>query len=132
MSLEIFIQELANVLKKQKSIRNILESENSLLVNCSDESNFLISVMESKFALIHNAKDDQEIEEYLLTHSKEEFAENLIETVNNHAAFFILFMIFSKLREKKVIDEGMFYHILDNVIANELEYETFMARLLLK
>ena len=46
-------------------------------------------------------------------------------------AFFLYFMIFTKLKEKEIIDTGLFYHIMDNIILCETEFEELITKLLI-
>ena len=89
-----------------------------------------MNILESKYTFIHNTSENENIQQYILTHSKKEFAEDLLSIAKEHHAFFIYFMIFTKLEEKGVIDSGMFYHIVDNIVFYEQEFEEFMIRVL--
>ena len=55
MTLERFRRLLACALYKQSEICHILNSNNSLLASCDDESNFYINILESKrtFTLVY-------------------------------------------------------------------------------
>lgn len=130
MTIKEFQKQITDALTSQNIIFNILESENSLLVNCCDKSNFLLNILESKFTFIHNECEEEDIQKYILAHSKKEFAKDLLGTVREHTAFFIYFMLFTKSEEKGVIDNGLFYHIVDSIVCYEQEFEEFMIRLL--
>lgn len=130
MTLKNFQEHLVENLIKSEQILHILKSDNSILINCIDESNFLINIIESKFTFLHNNTDDEKTEAYILEHTKNNFAQDLLLTVQDHPAFFFYFMIFSKLEEKKILDAGMLYHILDCVIYYEKDLNEFLIRLL--
>lgn len=130
MTIKELKKQIIDALTSQNIIINISESGNSLLVNYNDESNFLLNILESKFTFIHNASEDEDIKKYILTHSKKEFAEDILSIAKKHPAFFIYFMLFTKLEEKGVIDISLFYHIVDNIVYYEQEFEEFMIRIL--
>lgn len=130
MTLKDFQEYLDENLSNSEQILHILKSDNSLLINCNDKSNFLINILESKFTFSHNNANDEKMEAYILRNTKEDFANDLLLTVQNHPAFFFYFMIFSKLEEKKILDTGMFYHILDCIIYNEKDLNEFLVKLL--
>lgn len=130
MTIKEFEKQIIDALTNHETIVHILESENSLLINCNDKSSFLINILESKFTFVHNEFDDKEIEKYLSTHSEKEFAKDLLGITENHPAFFLYFMLFTKLEEKGIIDKCLYYHILDNIIYYEQEFEKYIIRLL--
>ena len=46
MTIKEFQKQIIDALKNHNAMVNILESENSLLINCNDESNFLLNILE--------------------------------------------------------------------------------------
>ena len=52
--------------------------------------------------------------------------------MKSHPAFFLYFMLFTKLKEKEIIDTGLFYHIMDNIILCETEFEELIHKLLIR
>lgn len=123
-----FQEKIKNGLINQGLVEHILEADNSLLVNCTDKSNFLINILSSKYTFLHD--NDDEIENYLLTHTNAEFTLDLIKITEEYPAFFLYFMLITKLREEKIIDKGLFYHIMDNIVVREDEFEEFIIKLL--
>jgi len=129
MTLDNFQRLLTCALYNQSEITHILNSDNSLLVSCDDESNFYINILEPKWTFIH---DDEEryAREYLATHTDENFAEDILNMAIGHPAFFVCFMVFTKLEEMGIIDRGLFYYLNDSVVHNEDELSLFIAELL--
>ena len=131
MTIKELKKKILDALTSQEMILNISDSEKSLLINCSDESSFFIKISESDIKFTHNDYDD-EVNQYLATHSEKDFAADLLEAMKSHPAFFLYFMIFTKLKEKEIIDTGLFYHIMDNIILCETEFEELIAKLLIR
>lgn len=122
---------IVHALSDQKDILNILNSDNSLLINCTDESDYCISIMKSKHTFIHNDSEEKFADEYLATHSNEDFAKDLLNMTNSHPGFFLYYMIFAKLEEMSIIDRGLFYHLNDSIIHYEDELTLYIIRLLM-
>ena len=131
MTIKDLKKKILEALTNQEKILHISESENSLLINCNDESCFFINILKSNFKHINNNYND-EVNQYLATHSEKDFASDLLEAMKSHPAFFLYFMIFTKLKEKEIIDTGLFYHIMDNIILCETEFEELIAKLLIR
>ena len=130
MTLEDFKKNTIDMWKNSELVYHVLESENSILVNCKNESCFLVNILESKFTFLHNDTEDNKVKEYFSTHSKKEFAETLLKTAENHQGFFLYYMLFTKLEEKGIIDKCLYYHILDSIVDREYEFEEFILRVL--
>lgn len=128
MTLENFRKLLACALYNQSEICHILNSNNSLLVSCDDDSNFYINILESKRTFIHD--DEKYTSEYFATHTDENFAEDVLSMAVCHSGFLLYFMIFAKLEEMGIIDRGLFYHLNDSVVHNEDELSLFIIKLL--
>lgn len=130
MTIKELLKQIADTLSSRKIIKCTLESDNSLLIRCNDKSRFLIHIIESKSNITHNKFRKAYINTYLATHSDTEFAQDILDITNSHPTFFLYFMIFAKLKELDIIDQCMFYHILDNVIEHEQELNDFLIALL--
>lgn len=130
MKMEDFRRILCDALNNGKMIIHVLESDNSILVACNDQSNFFINIIESKRTFIHDNKMNEFTEEYLSTHTDEEFAKDILGMVIKYPEFFCYFMIFNKLEEMHIIDTGLFYHIMDSIIGNKEEFDEFIGKLL--
>lgn len=130
MDIKSFCVLLTESLKNKKRITHILESDNSILVACNDGSNFFINIMESKRTFIHEHEERQFIEEYVAIHSKEDFAENILEMIQKEPGFVFYFMIIQKLEEMNIIDTCLFFHIMDNIIWNTKELDEYLNKLL--
>lgn len=130
MTVKNFQALVIHALSKQKEILHILESSNSFLVSCIDESSFFINVLESKSRFVHDEIDNGFASQYMETHSEEEFVQDVLDMANAHPGFFFYFMIFSKLEGMGIVDNGLFYHILDSIIYYENEFDEFMAKML--
>lgn len=130
MTLDDFQRLLTRALYDQSEICHILNSNNSLLVSCDDESNFYINILESKWTFIHDDYEEAHAKEYLATHSDEDFAEDILNMSTCHPGFFLYFMIFSKLEEMGIIDRGLFYHLIDSIVHYEDELSQFIVELL--
>ena len=131
MTIKELKKKILDALKNQEMILNIFDYEKSLLINCRDESSFFINILESDIKFTHNDYDD-EVNKYLATHSEKDFAADLLEVMKGHPAFFLYFMLFTKLKEKEIIDTGLFYHIMDNIILCEAEFEELITKLLIR
>lgn len=129
MTIKEFEKQIIDALAHHETIINILESDNSLLINCCDKSCFFINILESKFTFIHN-DCDEEAEKYFLSHSKKEYVQDILRTAEIHPAFFLYFMIFSKMKEMGIIDRCLYYHILDNIVHYEYEFEQFIVEII--
>lgn len=130
MDINAFCALLAESLTNKKKITNILESDNSILVACNDGSNFFINILESKRTFIHEREERKLIEEYVAVHSKEDFAGTILEMIQEEPGFIFYFMIIQKLEEMNIIDTGLFFHIMDNIIWNTKELDEFLNKLL--
>ncbi len=130
MTLERFRRLLACALYKQSEICHILNSNNSLLVSCDDESNFYINILESKRTFTHDDYEAKYTNEYLATHTDENFAEDILSMAGCHHGFLLYFMIFAKLEEMGIIDRGLFYHLNDSIVYHEDELSLFIVKLL--
>ena len=130
MTLADFQTLISNTLSNQEEIIHILNSDTSLLVNCTDGSNFFINILESKQTFIHDDYAEKYVNEYMTTHSKEDFAQDILNLASHHSVFLLYFMIFTKLEEMGVIDRGLLYHLIDNIIHYENEIDEFTARLM--
>ncbi len=91
MTLENFRRLLARALYNQNEICHILNSNNSLLVSCNDDSNFYINILESKRTFIHDDYEAKYTNEYLATHTDENFAEDILNMAACHHAFLLYF-----------------------------------------
>lgn len=121
---------LSNTLSNQNEIDHILNSDNSLLVSCTDKSNFLLNILESKRTFIHDDHEEKFANEYIATHSAEDFWEAVLELKNSHPGFLLYFLIFAKLEELGIIDSGLFFHLNDSIVYYEKELDTFTIELL--
>lgn len=130
MTLKDFQRLLTCPLYNQNEINYILNADNSLLVNCNDESIFYINILNSKWTFLHDDREERYVREYLATHTDENFAEDILDLAIAHPAFFIYFMIFTKLKEMGIIDRALFYHLNDCVVHCENELGLFIAELL--
>ena len=130
MTLDNFQKLLNHALSQQDKIRHILNSDTSLLVSCTDESNFFINILESKRTFIHDGQEEKHADEYLTTHSDEDFAQDILDLTTTHPGFFLYFMIFTKLEELGIIDSGLFFHLNDSIIYHDKELDTFTLELL--
>ena len=130
MTLYNFQRLLTDALYNQGEICHILNSNNSLLVSCDDESNFYVNILESKWTFIHDDYREKYVYEYLATHSKENFSEDILSMAVCHPGFFLYFMIFTKLEEMGIIDRGLFYHLNDSIVHYEDELSIFIVELL--
>ncbi len=89
MTLESFQRLLACSIYNQSEICHILNSNNSLLISCNDDSNFYIRILESKRTFIHD--DEKYTNEYLATHTDENFAEDILSMAAcHHGSSYIL------------------------------------------
>ena len=122
MTLEHFRRLLACALYNQIEICHILNSNNSLLVSCDDNSNFYINILESKRTFIHDDYATEYTNEYLATHTDKNFAEDILNMATCHHGFLLFFMIFAKLEEMGIIDRGLFYHLNDSIVHHEDEF----------
>lgn len=130
MTLNSFQRLLTYALYNQSEICHILNSTNSLLVSCNDESNFFIRILESKKTFIHDDYEEKYANEYLATHTDENFVEDILRMEVDHPGFFLCFMIFTKLEEMGIIDRGLFYHLNDSIAYYEDELSLFLTELL--
>lgn len=121
---------ISNILSNQEEIIHILNSDHSLLVSCTDGSSYFMNILESKRTFIHDDSEEKFVNEYITTHTKENFAQNLLNLVSGHSGFFLYFMIFTKLKELGIIDSGLLYHLIDNVVHYEKELDEFTVRLI--
>lgn len=129
MTVKDFQGLISNVLSKQKEIIHILDSDTSLLVSCENDSCFYVNILESKQAFIHDSHEEKRKDEYLSTHSKEDFAEDILKLSVCHPGFFIYFLMLSKLQEMQIIDNGLFFHIMDCIVCDEHEIDNFISRI---
>jgi len=130
MEIKDFCSLIIDTLSDEKEIMHMLKSDNSILAACNDGSNYYINILESKRTFIHGREDNEFIKEYMMKHSKEGFAENILGMIEEQPGFFCYFMILHKLKEMKIIDTVLFYHIMDNIIWNTQELNEFISRLL--
>lgn len=130
MTLDDFQILITDTLSNQKEICHILSSNGSLLVSCTNESNFYINILESKRTFIHDDRKESSIEKYITTHSDKDFAKDILSLTTCHPGFFLYFLIFSKLKELGVIDNSLFYHLNDSIIHYENELNAFTIELL--
>ncbi len=130
MTLESLRRLLACALHNQREICHILNSNNSLLVSCNDDSNFYINILESKRTFIHDDCETKYTNEHLATHTDGNFAEDILSMAACHHGFLLYFMIFAKLEELGIIDRGLFYHLNDSVVHYEDELSLFIVKLL--
>lgn len=130
MTIKDFQILIINILSHQKEILHIFESDDSLLVTCNDESSFLVNIFGSKHTFIHDESDAGFINQYMETHSEEEFARDILKMATTRPGFFFYFMTFSKLEEMKIIDSGLLYHIMDSIIYYEREFDEFIVKTL--
>lgn len=92
-----------------------------MLIECNDESSFIINIFEPKSDLIRKEQENEYIDKYIETHTDEEFAQDLLSTIKSHPVFFLYFMFLAKLKEIKFVDKYTFSYIMDNVIQHEQE-----------
>lgn len=130
MTLTSFQTLIYTILSQQKEIIHVLNSDGSLLVSCDDGSNFFINVLESRRTFIHEDCNEETICEYLSAHTKEDFTQDILNLASSHPSFFMYFLIFTRLEEMRIIDRGLLYHIIDNIIFHENELDEFMAKLI--
>lgn len=130
MTLKDFQILISNTLSSQKEICHLLVSNNSLLVSCTDKSDFYINILESKRTFIHNDQKENYVEKYIATHSDKDFANDILNLATCHPGFFLYFLLFMKLKELEVIDNSLFYHLNDSIIHYESELNTFTIELL--
>lgn len=121
---------IINILSHKKEILHIFESNDSLLVTCNDESSFFVNILESKHTFIHDESDAEFINQYMETHSEEEFARDILNMAATRPGFFFYFTAFSKLEEMEIIDSGLLYHIMDSIIYYEREFDEFIIKTL--
>lgn len=130
MTLHDFQKLISTILSNQEEICHILPSDNSLLVSCDDESSFYINILESKRTFIHDDKKNHYIEEYMATHSDEDFAKDMLDLAACHPVFLLYFFIFTKLNELGIIDDNLLFHLNDSIIYHENELDAFTTALL--
>lgn len=123
---EMFISSLA----EREEVTHIMESEHSVLVSCNNCSSFFVNIVESKRAFIHSENDGREVEEYFISHTKEEFARDIVKMMETQPGFFYYFMIFKKLEEMNIIDDGLFSHVMDSILFYQKEFDEFIVKLL--
>lgn len=119
-----------NTLSTHPQISHILNSDHSLIVNCTDNSNFYINILESKRTFIHDSQEEKIVDEYFATHSDIDFAKDILGLTSTHPGFFFYFMIFMKLEEMGIIDKALFYHLNDNIVYYENELSAYIVELL--
>lgn len=129
MTIEDFQGLVSNLLSKQKEIIHILNSDTSLLVSCENDSCFYVNILESKQAFVHDSHEEKWKEEYISTHSKEDFTNDILYMSVRHPGFFIYFLMLSKLQEMQIIDSGLFFHIMDSVVCYEHEIDNFISKI---
>lgn len=130
MEIKDFCSLVIDALTDEKKILHMLESDNSILVTCNDESDFYINILESKRTYIHDREGNEFIKEYITVHDKEDFAKSILGMVKEQPGFFCYFMILHKLEEMKIINTALFYHIMDNIAWNTQELNEFISRLI--
>lgn len=130
MTLKEFQKEIVNILLDHEIIENIYAGDTSVLINCTDESCFLVNILKSKFTYIHSNMDNNIFDKYIKTHTDEEFAKDVLSTIKAHPAFFFCFMLLKKIEELEIIDQGLFLHIMDQIAFREQEMEEFVINLL--
>lgn len=130
MTLKFFQTLTANALNNQNEIICVLNSENSLLVSCTDGSNFFINILESKQTFIHDNQTEKYALEYYASHSVEDFRKIVLDLGTSHPGFFLYFLIFTKLEELGIIDEALFFHLNDCIAHYEKEVDAFTIELL--
>ena len=81
---------ISDTLSNQKEICHILSSNGSLLVSCTDESNFYINILESKRTFIHDDRKESSIEKYITPHSDKDFAKDILSLTTCHPGFFCI------------------------------------------
>ncbi len=131
MTQKEFLEKIASALLEQATIINVFKADTSLIVNCSDQSSFFINIIKSQFSYIHDDSCNNIVNEYIDTHAKEDFAKDLLSMTQDHPAFFLYFMLFMKLEELEIIDEGLFLHIMDHIAFCEQDFDHFLLQLLL-
>lgn len=100
------------------------------MVSCNNRFSFFVNIVESKGAFIHSENDGREVEEYFISHTDEEFARDIVNTMEMHPGFFYYFMIFKKLEEMDIIDDGLFSHVMDSIFFYQKEFDEFIIKLL--
>ena len=85
---------IINILSHQKEILHIFESDDSLLVTCNDESSFLVNIFGSKHTFIHDESDAEFINQYMETHSEEEFTRDILNMAATRPGFFSILRLF--------------------------------------
>ncbi len=130
MTLYNFSLLINNALANQAEICQIINSNSSLLVKCTDKSGFFINLLESKQVFIHNDPIEENTHTYKTTHSKEDFAKDVFDMATYHPGFFLYFIVFQKLKELGIIDQGLFYHLTDSIIHYENELDGFTIDLI--
>lgn len=83
--------------------------------------------MEPKGDFIHSESDRREVDEYCMSHTDEEFAKDVMNAMKKHLGFYFYFMVFKKLEEVGIIDNGLFSHVMGSIIFYEEEFDKFMA-----
>lgn len=119
----------ANALSTQENICHILNSDNSLLISCTDKSDFFINILESKQKFARDDRQEKFANEYLATHSDEEFAQDILSLTSSHPGFFLYFMVFMKLKEMGIIDNFLFDHLNTSIVYYEDELNAFIAKI---
>lgn len=130
MTPENFQKLLTNALSYQDKVCHILNSDTSLLVSCTDESNFFINILESKRTFIHDNQEEKYAMDYYSSHSVEDFRDAVLDLRTYHPGFFLYFLIFTKLEELGIIDSGLFFHLNDSIVHYEKELDVFTIELL--
>lgn len=130
MSPDNFQKLLTQTLSHQEKVCHILNSGTSLLVSCTDESNFFINILESKQTFIHADQEAKNAIDYHSSHSIEDFRNAVSYLETSHPGFFLYFLIFSKLEELGIIDRALFFHLNDSIIHYEEELDSFTLELL--
>lgn len=130
MTIKDFQIIVINTLSHQKEIFHIFSSNNSLLLTCNDKSSFYVNIFESKHTFIHNESDAEFINQYMETHSEEEFVRDILNMAVTSPGFFFYFTAFSKLEEMEIIDSALLYHIMDSIIYYEREFDEFIVKTL--
>lgn len=129
MTQKEFQAMVADCLSQDKRIKSVLCADRSLLIGCSDQSSFLMNVLKSQWTFEHCNLEHLSMDECAAAYGKEGFANDLLDMADSHSSFFFLFMLFNKLEEMGIIDEGLFYHLSDSIAHCEDEMGVFLSKL---
>lgn len=125
METNTFIKALIHILKDYNGIefQDITSDDDMdcILVTCTDDSVFNIQVrkspadMQAVGAAVKNSAIDLEIEQYILTHTREDFLNEIYLFRQDNSEYFEIFVILWKIMDMGIISFSTMNNLMERV-----------------